>query len=132
MELHTQIIWLFILAIPIACVAWTVTHEEVFREPREYCIKCSKEGKTILKRKFFYLFTCEYCFSHYVTLFFLILSGYQLLLTGWKGYLIAGFALVFVANAYMSVFALLRQAIKKEKTEIKVMEKEVEDKEADK
>ncbi|RDI04460.1 hypothetical protein [Flavobacterium sp. AG291] len=132
MELHIQIIWLFIMAIPIACVAWTVTHEEVFREPREYCVKCSKEGKTIFKRKFFYLFTCEYCFSHYVTLFFLILSGYQLLLTGWKGYLIAGFALVFVANAYMSVFALLRQAIKKEKTEIKVMEKEVEDKEANK
>ncbi|MDN3654396.1 hypothetical protein QWZ08_02090 [Ferruginibacter paludis] len=24
--------WLFLLAIPIACVAWTVTHEEVFRE----------------------------------------------------------------------------------------------------
>ena len=132
MELHTQILWLFVLAIPIACVAWTVTHEEVFREPREYCIKCSKEGRTILKRKFFYLFTCEYCFSHYVTVFFLILSGYQLLLTGWKGYLIAGFALVFVANAYMSVFALLRQAIKKEKTEIMVMEKEVEDKETDK
>ena len=126
MELHTQIIWLFILAIPIACVAWTVTHEEVFREPREYCIRCSKEGKTLLKRKFFYLFTCEYCFSHYVTLCALIITQYQLLLTGWKGYIIAGFALVFVANAYMSVFALLRQAIKKEITEIKVMEKEVE------
>ncbi|MHA3789932.1 hypothetical protein ACX0HA_17125 [Flavobacterium hauense] len=125
MELHIQIIWLFILAIPISCVAWTVTHEEVFREPREYCVRNSKERKTLLGRKFFYLFTCEYCFSHYVTLFFLIISGYQLLLTGWKGYLIAGFALVFVANAYMSVFALLRQAIKKEKTEIMVMEKEV-------
>jgi hypothetical protein len=129
MELHTQILWLFILAIPIGCIAWTVTHEEVFREPREYCIKCSKEGKTLLRRKFFYLFTCEYCFSHYVTLFFIIITDYQLLLTGWKGYLIGGFALVFVANAYMSVFALLRQAIKKEITEIKVMEKEVENKE---
>ena len=125
MELHTQILWLFILAIPISCIAWTITHEEVFREPREYCVKNSKERKTIVGRKFFYLFTCEYCFSHYVTLFFLIITGYQLLLTGWKGYLIAGFALVFVANAYMSVFALLRQAIKKEKTEIMVMEKEV-------
>lgn len=125
MELHTQILWLFILAIPIACVAWTVTHEEVFREYREYCIKHSKEGNILFKRKFFYLFTCEYCFSHYVTLFFLIITGYELLLTGWKGYLIAGFALVFTANVYMSVFALLRQAIKKEITEIKVMEKEV-------
>ena len=28
-----QIVWLFVLAIPIACVAWTVTHEEVLREP---------------------------------------------------------------------------------------------------
>lgn len=125
MELYTQILWLFILAIPIGCVAWTVTHEEVFREPREYCIHWSKEGKTLIKRKFFYLFTCEYCFSHYVTLFFIIITDYHLLLTDWKGYIIAAFALVFVANAYMSVFALLRQAIKKEITEIKVMEKEV-------
>lgn len=132
MELHIQILWLFLLAIPIGCIAWTVTHEEVFREPREFCIRCSKEGKTLLKRKFFYLFTCEYCFSHYVTLFFIIITDFQLLLTGWKGYLIAGFSLVFVANAYMSVFALLRQAIKKEITEIKVMEKEVKDIEKEK
>ena len=27
-----QVIWLFLLAIPIACVAWTVTHEEVTSE----------------------------------------------------------------------------------------------------
>jgi hypothetical protein len=132
MELHIQILWLFLLAIPIGCIAWTVTHEEVFREPREFCIRCSKEGKTLLRRKFFYLFTCEYCFSHYVTLFFIIITDFQLLLTGWKGYLIAGFSLVFVANAYMSVFALLRQAIKKEITEIKVMEKEVKDIEKEK
>ena len=32
-----QLFWLFVLAIPIASVAWTVTHEEVFREPREWC-----------------------------------------------------------------------------------------------
>ncbi|MXN93305.1 hypothetical protein GR160_18930 [Flavobacterium sp. Sd200] len=116
--------WLFILAIPIACVAWTVTHEEVFREPREYCITCSKNSKTLLQRKFFYLFTCEYCLSHYVSALFLALSEFQLLLSGWRGYLIAGFALVFVANFYMSIFALLRQAIKKEKVEIAVLQKE--------
>lgn len=27
-----QIIWLFVLAIPIACIAWTVAHEEILRE----------------------------------------------------------------------------------------------------
>lgn len=118
-----QLIWLFVLAIPISCIAWTVTHEEVFREPREWCVKCSKNGKTILSRKFFYLFTCEYCFSHYVTLFSLIICRYKLLLPDWRGYLIAFFALVFVANIYMSLLALLRQAIKKEKVEIAEIEK---------
>ncbi|MXN93343.1 hypothetical protein GR160_19135 [Flavobacterium sp. Sd200] len=127
MSLTIQITWLFLLAIPIACVAWTVTHEEVFREPREYCVNCSKNSKSLWRRKFFYLFTCEYCFSHYVTIVFLTLSNFQLLLTGWKGYIIAGFALVYVANFYMSIFALLRQAIKKEKVEIKAIEKESQD-----
>ena len=119
MGILTQILWLVLLAIPIACIAWTVTHEEVFREPREYCVKRSKEGKTLLERKFFYLFTCEYCFSHYVTIIFLCLTGYKLLMDNWIGYIIAGFALVYVANAYMSLFGLIRQDIVKEKAEIK-------------
>lgn len=118
MNLTTQIIWLFILAMPIASIAWTVTHEEVFREPREYCIRYSKESKTLLKRKFFYLFTCEYCFSHYVTILTLIITNYRLLiLDNWRGYVLAGFALVWVANVYMSLFALIRIDLKKEKLE---------------
>ena len=124
MNITTQIIWLFVLAIPIACISWTVTHEEIFKEPREWCVKCSKESKRLLTRKLFYLFTCEYCFSHYVTIGFLILSDYKLLLNDWRGYILAGFSLVFVANAYMSLFALLRQAIKKEKVEIEKIENE--------
>ncbi|HTD41136.1 MAG TPA: hypothetical protein VK671_10985, partial [Mucilaginibacter sp.] len=92
MALSTQVTWLFILAIPIACIAWTVTHEEVFREPREYCGKRCYEGKTIAVRKFFYLFTCEYCFSHYITAIMLIITNYKLLFDDWRGYLVAGFA----------------------------------------
>jgi hypothetical protein len=121
MTLQVQLTWLFLLAIPIACVAWTVTHEEVFREPREYCVQRSINGKTLMERKFFYLFTCEYCFSHYVTILFLCLTGYKLLLENWVGYIIAGFALVYVANAYMSLFGLIRQGIVKEKEEINVL-----------
>ncbi len=117
MTLSTQTAWLFILAIPIACIAWTVTHEEVFKEPREYCVKCSHRAKTVAGRKFFYLFTCEYCFSHYVAAAMLVITNYQLLFTDWRGYLIAGFALVFVANVYMSLFALLRGDLKKVKLE---------------
>jgi hypothetical protein len=122
MALSTQTIWLFLLAIPIACMAWTVTHEEVFREPREYCIERSKKNKTILGRKFFYLFTCEYCFSHYVTILMLIITKYTLLFEDWRGYLIAGFALVFIANVYMSLFALIRIDLKKVRIEAEVEE----------
>lgn len=124
MTIPIQTAWLFLLAIPIACVAWTVTHEEVFREPREYCSDRSKKGKTLLVRKLFYLFTCEYCFSHYVTVVFLLLTNYKLLMPDWRGHIIAGFSLVWVANVYMSVFNFLRQDIKKEKTKIECMEKE--------
>ena len=124
MNLYTQIIWLFLLAIPVACVSWTFTHEELFREPREYCVTRSLHDKTLLKRKFFFLFTCEYCFSHYVTIIFLILTDYKLLLTDWRGYIMAGFSVVWISNTYMSAFALIRQNIKKETTEIKVLEKE--------
>ena len=121
MEIAQESFWLFMLAVPIACIAWTVTHEEVFREPREYCIGRSKTGKTIVERKFFYLFACEYCFSHYVTILFLFLTGYKLLIDDWRGYMISGFSLVFVANIYMSLFGLIRQDILKGKTEIKTM-----------
>ncbi len=124
MDITIQIVWLFVLAIPVACISWTVTHEEIFKEPREWCVKHSKNDKTILSRKVFYLFTCEYCFSHYVTIAFLILCNYKLLLNDWRGYILAGFSLVFMANVYMSLFALLRQAIKKEKVEIEKIENE--------
>ena len=80
----------------------------------------------MLKRKFFYLFTCEYCFSHYVTVLFIFLADYKLLLDDWRGYIIAGFAVVWIANFYMSLFGLIRTDLKREKTEIKALENEVE------
>ena len=126
MNIYLQILWLFLLALPIACVSWTVTHEELFREPREYCINRSKNDKAIFLRKFFFLFTCEYCFSHYITIFFLFLTGYKLLIMDWRGYIIGGFALVWIANMYMNIYGHIRQDIKKEKTEIEVLEKESE------
>lgn len=125
-----QIVWLLILAVPIACVAWTVTHEEVFREPREYCADRSQAASQLLARKFFYLFTCEYCFSHYVTVFFLAVTRYHLLLDDWRGYLLAFFALVAVANVYMTSFGRLRQEVKSEKLEAKTKEKILEKVEA--
>lgn len=126
LSLQSQLIYLFIMALPIACIAWTVTHEEVFREPREFCERRSKECKSFLQRKFFYLFTCEYCFSHYVTLFFLIITRYHLLYNNWRGYLVAFFALVWIANIYMSLFGFVRVGMKKERIEAKIKEVELE------
>ncbi len=123
----TSILMLFILAIPIACISWTVTHEEVFKEIREFCVKNSHERKTLVGRKFFYLFTCEYCFSHYVTILMLIITNYQLLFTGWRGYLVAGFSLVWIANIYMSLYGFLRTDTTIVKSESKLKEKQLED-----
>ena len=120
-----QIFWLVILAIPIACIARTVVFEEVFREPREWCEKRSEKCRHLLERKFFYLFTCEYCFSHWVTLFFLILTRFKLLIDDWRGYLIAFFALVFVANSYLNLYSRLRVDITREKVETKKIAGEI-------
>jgi hypothetical protein len=125
MPLSVQVSWLFILAIPVACVAWTITHEEVLREPRNYCQRQSREAAKIYQRKFFYLFTCEYCFSHYVAIAFLLITRFKLLYTDWRGYLVALFALVWIANLYMSVYNRLRLDIKHEGIEIQVKEKAV-------
>jgi len=122
MSISLQVLSLFILALPIASIAWTVTQEEVFRELREICVDKSKTSKQIYQRKFFYLFTCEYCFSHYVTAFFLILTRYKLLFPDWRGYLVAGFSLVWVANVYMGLFGRIRLDLKKERTDISVEE----------
>ena len=129
MSLSLQVAVLFLLAIPVACVAWTVTHEEVFREPREFCVRKSKECRRWYQRKFFYLFTCEYCFSHYVNAFLLFITGYKLLFEDWRGYLVGGFSLVWVANQYMSLYNRLRLDIKTEKIEHKIKESIAEEKE---
>lgn len=115
MDLASQVAWLFILAIPTASISWTVTHEEVLRETREFFLVKSRRGKNIATRKFFYLFTCEYCFSHYVAIFILFVTRYRLLFDDWRGYLIAGFALVWIANIYMSIYAFIKVDIRKER-----------------
>jgi hypothetical protein len=126
MPLGEQVFWLLILAVPIATIARTVVYEEIFREPREWCQTQSRTCANLFVRKFFYLFTCEYCFSHYVTLFFLVITRFKLLIDGWQGYVISFFALVMVANAYLNLYARLRVDITQAKVETKKIEKETE------
>ena len=53
-----------------------------------------------------------------------MLSGYHLLFDDWRGYLIGWLSLVRIANVYMSVFALLRLDIKRDRVELAVAEEE--------
>lgn len=123
--LWRQIAWLLILPIPIASISWTVTHEEIFRELRDYCTSRSRDCERLLKRKFFYVVTCEYCFSHWVTLAFLIMTGFHLLLDDWRGYVIGYFSLTAVANMYMSLYGRLRVDIKAETVQIAAVQEQI-------
>src|SRR5262245_3506825 len=109
-----QVFALLVLALPVASIAWTVTHEELLQEFRDFCTARSKSGG-VVTRKFFYVFTCEYCFSQYVVLVTLAATGYRLLWPDWRGVVVAGFALVWLANLYMSLFGRLRLDIKHER-----------------
>jgi hypothetical protein len=113
---------LIVLAMPVAAIAWAVTHEEIFRELREYCAYRSQHAASLAVRKLFYMFTCEYCFSHWVALGMLALTDFRLVFADWRGLLIGGFALVWVANHYMSVFGRLRLGIKSERIDVSLKE----------
>ena len=114
---------LFVLSIPVACIAWTFTHEEIFRELHEYFVRHSQQEKKLINRKFFYMLTCEYCFSHYVTLGLLLITQYTIFFSDWRGYIISFFSIVFIVNVYMSLFGKIRIDLKKEKDEILQIEK---------
>ncbi len=117
-----QLIRLAVLALPVACLSWTVTREEVLREPRAWLAECSTHSRHWWQRKFCYALTCEYCFSHYVAAGLVALTGFQLLLPDWRGYLLAWLALVAVANMYLSAYSRLRVDIHKQKAEVQESE----------
>ena len=116
------VLQLLVLALPVAAISWTITHEELFSEVHAFCVERSKSARTILVRKFFYLLTCEYCFSHYVAAGMLVLSHFRLLFDDWRGYFIAWLALVWIANHFISVFGRLRLGIRSERLEIGLKE----------
>jgi len=119
-----QAFWLAMLALPVASISWTVTHEEIFREVREYLEARSKSSRLRVGQKLHYLITCEYCFSHYVALGFTLLTGFRMLLEDWRGYVISTFSLVWIANVYMTIYARLRVTLKKERVEAEIKDQE--------
>ena len=54
----------------------------------------------------------------------MFITEFKLIYEDWRGYLVSFFALVFVANVYMSLFGYLRQSLKSEKIEAKLKDNE--------
>lgn len=127
MPIAPQIFWLIILSMVVASIAWTVTQEEIFREWREMCEDRSKKCRTLFERKFFYVFTCEYCFSHWVTVLILILTGFRLLIDDWRGHILAFFVMPWLANQFMSIYRRLRVGIKHENLRAEVVKEKLEE-----
>jgi len=124
-NMKAHLYYLFIMALPVACIAWTVTKEEIFKEAREFCVDRSKNCNKLVKRKFFYVFTCEYCFSHYVTALLLFITKFTLIYPDWRGYIISFFSIVWIANVYMSLYNIIRIDLKKEKIKVAKEESEL-------
>ena len=116
---------LLILAIPLAAVAWTFAHEELLGEVREWFATRSQRGSRLYALKFFYLFTREYCLSRYLAVGLLVMTRFKLLYADWRGYVIAGLSLVWIANIYMSLYGRIRLDIKRERVEIAAKEDEL-------
>jgi len=124
MSILAQIYWLVILSMVVSSVAWTVTQEEIFREWRDKFKERSETAGNILVKKFFYVWTCEYCFSHWVTLLILFLTDFRLLIDDWRGYILAFFGIAWVANQFMSLYRGIRVDIKHENALAEQVKKE--------
>ena len=109
---------LLLLALPVASITWTVTHEEIFRELHDWLNARSRASRSLLGRKLFFALTCEFCFSHYVAAALLVVTRFQLIYTGLLGYVVAWLSIVWIANVYMGAFGRLRLEIKHERLEI--------------
>lgn len=112
LELIYQLLAVVALALPVACVSWTFTKEEIFKELREWLCKKLKNRAGWICEKITYLITCHYCFSHWITALILIAYPVKLAAENWFGYITAGFAIVWVANFYLTMFNILRVFLK--------------------
>lgn len=117
MEYGNQIAFALILSIPVACITWTVTQEELFAELRRSLAHFqSRYSDSWWRRQIAYAPTCPYCFSHYVAATLVALLHFRMLADDWRGYLVSLFSLVLIANVYITVYHLLRVGLRWERS----------------
>lgn len=100
---------LFAIAMPVACLAWIVTKEEICREIRQAAAFIKARRPCWISAKLDYLVGCYFCTSVWISAGLLALvPSVRLPGAGWVAYGLTVFAAVFVANVYLSLFNLLR------------------------
>jgi hypothetical protein len=103
---------MILLALVVACITWTITNEEIFRELRDVLRAYAHDDRVAFwKRKLAYLPTCQYCFSHWIAVGVLWMKGFNLY-SGWSGYFLTLFVIVALANGIMTVYELFRQFVR--------------------
>lgn len=124
------------LAVPVAILVRAFTTEEIAREPREYCSQwqtCYRDRggsetpwrdrvRCFILQKLFYMPTCDYCLSFWVSLGVVWLADYRLFFGDWRGVALACFVVMGVANVYLGLFGLLRVDTRKERAAAKDLE----------
>jgi hypothetical protein len=85
MSLGVQVVWLFVLSIPIACIAWTVTQEEMFRELRDFCRKRCENEPRLVAPQILLSVHLRVLLQPLSALFFLLMTRYRLLLDDRRG-----------------------------------------------
>ena len=113
MEYGSQIAFALILSIPVACITWTVTQEELFAELRRDLTRYqSRHSGSWWRSHLAYAPTCPYCFSHYVAALVIALLHFKMLADDWRGYFVSLFVLVLIANVYITLYHLLRVGLR--------------------
>lgn len=128
------------LAAPVAIIVRACTTEEICREPREYCQArhsyyrqrfCNagesgfgRRATCFAMQKLFYMPTCEYCFSFWVSLAVVLIAGYRIHFDDWRGLALATFVVMGMANVYLSAFSQLRVDARKDRAMAEQLEKQ--------
>ena len=112
-----QIAFALILSIPVACITWTVTQEEIFATVRLNLARYpSRHGDSWWRRQIAYAPTCPYCLSHYVAAMLVALLNFKMLADDWRGYLVSLFTIVLIANVYITIYHVLRVGLRWERS----------------
>jgi hypothetical protein len=127
------------LAAPVAIIVRACTTEEVFRQPREFCAARHRQYGDLLRRrdsasmaerarlfvleKACYVPTCDFCLSFWLSLVVVWIADYALFFEGWRGFALATFVVMGVANVYLSVFSHLRVDLRKQRATAEKIEK---------